>query len=437
MRHPPESTPRLLFRVVIVRYLARTGDGERLGFVVVRPVQPRAEVAPCSLSIHDEELFPLVLRFVNLSGTGGHVQHFTIGVAKGRGGEVGDGSGLRPPHGDTPQRIARVKGLLFDRGDALRDGDACQLLATHKSFLSDCFKAALRELDACQHIAIRKGLISDAGHAGFDHYGFDFLIPKILPRLIVEVGKVRHRLGRVGVGIGDGEGTGGVVVRPVQAGAEVAPRQLLNGELSPHRIPSVSLPRAAGHMQRHACRRRDAIKDTRRDGERRIPEYGHALQRRAISKGAISDRGDAVRDGDALQRRAFGEGLLSDRVHTLRDGEVSQRPASKKGVLSDRGELTVIGQRNISQRMALIKDALFDRFHAFRDREVGELKASSKGALSDRFEALGQVDACQPLAPRKGALSDRAELRVSGQRDVCQLLAINVFTTDYYSIFYR
>ena len=67
--------PRLILRVVILRYLALSGEGERLGFIVELPVQPRAEVAPCGLPVHNEEPFPHVLRFISLHGTGGHMQH--------------------------------------------------------------------------------------------------------------------------------------------------------------------------------------------------------------------------------------------------------------------------------------------------------------------------------------------------------------------------
>ena len=326
-------------------------------------MQPRAEVAPCSLSIHDEELFPLVLRFVNLSGTGGHVQHFTIGVAKGRSGEVGDGSGFRPPHGDTPQRRAKEKGLLPDRGDALRDGDAWQLLATHKSFLPDCFKAALRERDACQRLTTRKGLISDAGHAGFDHYGFDFL-PDILPGLIVKAIKVRH-----GARAAYGEGAGGVVVLPPRLGGVEravgdSPVRDLPKRL-PHVLPAVSLRQAGGHVQLDVLERHAGVKDIRIDVERRSPPHGDVRQCRAIAKGLLSDRSDTAREGDACQCRATGKGVLPNRLDTLREGDACQRRAIVKGSLSNR--LDTRREGNACQRSAIPKGVRPDALYAGLD----------------------------------------------------------------------
>ena len=214
-------------------------------------------------------------------------------------------------------------------------------------------------------------------HAGADR---DLLDPAAvrLPRLVVLVSEVRHRLGRVGGGIGDGEGVVGGVVRPVQAGAEVAPRQLLYGELFPDVLPLVSLPRASGHMQLDIPRI-EIIKDIRLDdgdGGRVCPSYGHVLQRYAV-----------------------GKGQLSDRVHTLRDREAGELLAPIKGVLSDRAELRVSGQRDACQLPAISKGAISDRGYALRDRDVRQRKAVPKDVYLDRLEPLGQRDAGQRRAP--------------------------------------
>ena len=147
-------------------------------------------------------------------------------------------------------------------------------------------------------------------------------------------------------------------------------------------------------MQRHACRRRDACKDTRRDGERRIPEYGHVLQRRAIGKGAVPDRGHTLWDRDAGQLLASIKDVPSDRLEPLGQRDAGQHFAGIKGALFDGGELSVSGQRDARQRRAPLKGALADRGYVLRDRDAGQRRAIGKGILLDRGYAGGNGKGC-------------------------------------------